>query len=1014
MDPDTWKRVKTVYHAVLDRAPGERAAFLEQTCKDEPAILQEVQSLLAQESNSFLERAAWEATQPRGEAAAASEPAAIEETPAEPPTKAAPARRHPFVWVVWLALAGLTAVFAYAAWKIPQDTVGFGWSEAQRGAQWQVAAVSPAGPAAGKLELGDVLVSLNGDENVGRAGAEIYRQSLKIGEQYRVRVRRGDATLAYELATAGRRPNVGYLVFYWVLSLVWCAIGLFIGFARPQDGMARLAFGAAALTGFVFVNGTLLPTLYALEPLHVVLGYHFFYRFPGQPPRARGWRWILWLLYLGTAVYVVRTLWIKCAWFTQGPRAVTALQAAPLQGALQWVFLATGLLAMIAAPVVAIHKYLALTDRDLRRRFQWVFLGGVVGLVPPAVQLALDPIRSNPAVAAWLLPGNWWLAFDVLVTACTVAIPLSVAYVVVKHGVFGIQVVIRRGLQYLFARRALQILLALPVGALLYTLVSYRHRTIAELAVETRGYLFWIAALGLSLRFRAPVLRWLDQKFFREQIDSEQVVLSLVDQIGRFDSAEQVSGFVCQQLDRSLHPKSMYLWWSRSGTMTLASSSDPGLERPSLPISGTFLERLKQQGSVTRVPLLADSGASTADARWLADKGVRLIVPMAGPERFEGLLMLGEKKSEEPYNTSDEHLVRAMVQATAMMLDNLQLKERVKDEQRIRHEVLAKLDHDLVNLMQECPVCGACYDHGAQSCDCDGNALTLTLPVARIIDDKYRLDRLIGRGGMGAVYAARDLRLEREVAVKVMLGGAFGHEAALRRFRREAQAVARLNHPNIVALYDFGELEGGGAYLVMERVHGVNLRAEMKRVGAFPPAEAAEWFEQMLDGLAAAHELGMVHRDFKPENILGARRPSGALAVKILDFGLAKIRPLTAASQAPQSLTQFGVVLGTLAYMAPEQLLGREVDARADVYAAGVVLVEMLTRERPFAEGAVLHADYRLPSGVPNHVALDAVVCRCLATEPRDRFPNAAELRAALVPTLRVCGSGAVGARDRA
>jgi serine/threonine-protein kinase len=279
--------------------------------------------------------------------------------------------------------------------------------------------------------------------------------------------------------------------------------------------------------------------------------------------------------------------------------------------------------------------------------------------------------------------------------------------------------------------------------------------------------------------------------------------------------------------------------------------------------------------------------------------------------------------------------------------------------------------------------------------------LTLTLPVARTLDGKYRLDRLIGRGGMGAVYEARDLRLGRLVAVKVMLGGAFGHESALRRFRREAQAVARLSHPNIVALYDFGELEGGGAYLVMELLHGATLRSEMKRARIFAPGEAADWFEQMLDGLAAAHEQGVVHRDFKPENILGVRRTGGSLAVKILDFGLAKIQPLPAASATSHGLTESGVMLGTLAYMAPEQLLGQEVDARADVYAAGVILVEMLTRARPFADGADIRQDYRLPPGVPNHAALDAVLQRCLAMAPHARFPSAAELRSALVPALR-------------
>lgn len=279
--------------------------------------------------------------------------------------------------------------------------------------------------------------------------------------------------------------------------------------------------------------------------------------------------------------------------------------------------------------------------------------------------------------------------------------------------------------------------------------------------------------------------------------------------------------------------------------------------------------------------------------------------------------------------------------------------------------------------------------------------MTLTLPVPRTIDGKYSLDRLIGRGGMGAVCAAHDLRLGREVAVKVILGGEFGHDTALRRFRREAQVVARLSHPNIVALHDFGELEGGGAYLVMERVHGASLRADMRRVGVFTPGETAEWFEQMLDGLAAAHEHGVVHRDFKPENILGTRRASAALAVNILDFGLAKIRPLPSAAPTFHSVTESGVVLGTLAYMAPEQLAGRDVDQRADIYAAGGILAEMLTGRRPFADGVNLRCEYHFPPGFPNHAALDPVLQRCLAIAPHERFPLAAELRSALIPALR-------------
>ena len=1002
MDPERWERVKAVYHSALDRDPRERAAFLEHACRDDQEVLREVEALLAQPNgDSFLERPAWQSTEATGGEFGPGETVAAHQHLAGVQVKNTPVRRHPFLWVVWLVLAGLIAAFGYAAWKMPRDVAVFEWSEARRGGYWRVTGVSPAGPAAGKLQPGDILLGLNDDADIARTGTTPYRLFLHIGEGYRIRVRRGNATLEYALQTGRARPDPGRL-FYFLLGLGWCAIGLFIGFARPQDASARLAFAAATLTGFVFLQVTNLQALYALQPLHVVLGYHFFYRFPGDPPRPRGWRTLLWVLYLGTAVSAAYLVCKKWLWFGRGPRAVTPLLAGPLSGPLEQLLWATAVMAMISAVVVAVYKYRALTDPDQRRRFHWVALGGVVGLAPPAAQVALG---NFPDVARWLL-GPAWGWFSYAADACSIAVPAGVAYAVVKHQVFDVKVAIRRGIQYLVARRALQAMLALPSSALLYTLVTQRHRTVAEIVTNGGSYLYWILALGLSLKFRTQLIGWLDRKFFREQYDSEQVVLSLVDELARFDSAEEISGFVCRQLERSLHPKSMQLWRRDGGIMRLATTSDPVLGSARFPISETLLDNLKHLGTVARVPLPAGIGASGTESRWLAERGVRLIVPVAGAERVEGVLMLGEKQSEEPYSSGDTQLVRAVAQETAVILDNLRLKGQVMDEQRIRRDVLAKFDCGLVSLMRECPACGACYDSGATICDRDGSVLTLTLPVARTIDGKYRLDKLIGRGGMGAVYEAHDLRLDREVAVKVMLGRAFGHDSALRRFRREAQAVARLNHPNIVALYDFGELEGGGAYLVMERLHGATLRAEMKRMSAFAPAETADWFEQMLDGLGAAHEQGVVHRDFKPENIVGFRRASGSMAVKILDFGLAKIRPRPTTASAAHSLTEPGFVLGTLAYMAPEQLLSQEVDSRADIYAAGVILAEMLTCRRPFADSAGLRPDYHLPPGLPNRAALDAVLQRCLAIAPDDRFPLAAELRNALIPALRACDSG--------
>lgn len=374
------------------------------------------------------------------------------------------------------------------------------------------------------------------------------------------------------------------------------------------------------------------------------------------------------------------------------------------------------------------------------------------------------------------------------------------------------------------------------------------------------------------------------------------------------------------------------------------------------------------------------------------------------------VLLLGEKKSEQAYSAADLRLLKAVAKQTAATRENLSLRAMVSEEQRIRHDVLSRLDARLPDLLKECPYCGACYDGAAEVCSRDGATLTLPLPLSRVLEKRYRLDQLIGRGGMGAVYEARDLQLDRAVAVKILLGRDFGDLKALRRFHREARAAARLNHPNIISVYDFGPVEGEGAYLVMERIYGITLRAVLERDRALAPAQAADLFAQLLDGIAAAHAEGVVHRDLKPGNVIAQQAGSPAFRVKILDFGLAKLD--SADRLASGTVTAPGAIMGTLGYMSPEQLLGGDVDHRADLFAIGVMLVEALTGRRPFqgdnygeVSRALLHGAYHLPRSTPEAVALDAILQRCLAKEARDRARSAAELRRELIPALRECVS---------
>ena len=208
----------------------------------------------------------------------------------------------------------------------------------------------------------------------------------------------------------------------------------------------------------------------------------------------------------------------------------------------------------------------------------------------------------------------------------------------------------------------------------------------------------------------------------------------------------------------------------------------------------------------------------------------------------------------------------------------------------------------------------------------------------------YRIAEKIGAGGMGEVYRARDEHLARDVAIKVLPPGTLIDESARKHFRKEALILSQLNHPNVATIHDFDTLQAVD-FLVMEYIPGITL-SEKVAAGPLPEKEVLRLGVQLAEGLAAAHEHGVVHRDLKPGNL----RVTSDGRLKILDFGLAKLWHPVTASAATESLSETQAMAGTLPYMAPEQLLGGEIDARTDIHAAGSVLYEMATGKRPFAE----------------------------------------------------------------
>lgn len=282
----------------------------------------------------------------------------------------------------------------------------------------------------------------------------------------------------------------------------------------------------------------------------------------------------------------------------------------------------------------------------------------------------------------------------------------------------------------------------------------------------------------------------------------------------------------------------------------------------------------------------------------------------------------------------------------------------------------------------------------------------------------YEIHASIGAGGMGEVYRARDTKLGRDVAIKV-LPESFAKDAdRLARFEREARAVAALSHPNILAIYDFGS-DGGHVYTVCELLEGETLRERIGR-GALPTRKAIDYGVQVARGLAAAHEKGIAHRDLKPENLFVTRDGR----VKILDFGLAKTQLLeTTTSDAPSSAptraagTEPGVVLGTIGYMSPEQVRGERADYRADIFAFGAVLYEMLSGRRAFHRDtsaetmtAILKEEPAELSGLDSATppALERIVHRCLEKNPGERFQSAYDLAFAIESISRESGPAPV------
>jgi serine/threonine-protein kinase len=312
--------------------------------------------------------------------------------------------------------------------------------------------------------------------------------------------------------------------------------------------------------------------------------------------------------------------------------------------------------------------------------------------------------------------------------------------------------------------------------------------------------------------------------------------------------------------------------------------------------------------------------------------------------------------------------------------------------------------------MNTCPKCGAEFPGTVRICPHDGTVLEeQSAGDARLgttLDGKYRLESALGQGGMGTIYRATHLMLDKPVALKLIKADLVTSPDVVRRFQREARAASNLNHPHIAAAYDLGQTPDGTLYIAMELVNGPSLKDVIRSTGPLDAARIGRILRQVASALSVAHKHGIIHRDLKPHNIMLATAPGEAEVAKLLDFGIAKTF-----DDAATQLTATGFVLGTPQYMSPEQAAGRPIDGRSDLYSLGIILFEMLVGEVPFNDPstpAVLVKHLTEPAPAPSlrrpdlqiPPGLEAIALRCLEKDPAARYQTADEFALALAQAL--------------
>ena len=922
-------------------------------------------------------------------------------------------KTRPLVMFCWaqVIVAGLILTLNFYS-LTTRPTIGAEYARSS-GKVLHVTADGPAKEAG--LEVGDRIVSLNGHP-VGVEVVPLY--FVAAGETVPVVIERDGELRPLAIATVANNTlrwrsfrsggartisaianYLSYPLHIWMIGLGAALLILRAGNRDARLSAMSLVYWAGCMFMFNLSGfGTVLARI--PEPLRVPLVVidaafaslffsvcvHFALIFPSERAgRRRWWEWLPYIAVIPVFIEIVA-------------HSMERLRGNVGRAPLPWTdaYSPTGALLLLSALIALVVRFRRMHDVNARRRVQLVFLS----LLPGSFAFIFDYL-----VNALGLGFGWSQVSRLLQMPATAIGSFLYAYAVVRHRMYNIRVLVRRSLQYALARSTLFVVMSLPIIALAVFLYRHRRDSIADLLTAAPGvYLLFIIPLIAVIRYRKRLLEALDRRFFREQYDARRLLLHVVSIVRGGSDMLAISRASLDEIDKALHPKHISLWPLDPEGAQLHRGFYRGevpADVPPLSATGTLAtllandeDPLDVHGRHTKVLLqrLPDE-----EREWLRHAAAHLIVPLLIDRRLVGIMVLGERMSEEPYGGEDRDLLRMLGGQLALTLDYARLKHSPSLVWSPPTPAPLHLQSDAVRL---CPRCGRCYSPDAIKCEIDQQGLVSEAGVPHVIEEKYVVTRLLGRGGMGSVYLATQKRLNRPVAVKVLLAHLVGSASMRTRFEREARIVARLKHPAIVTIHDFGVLPSGHAYLVMEYLEGETLRKTIAS-GPQPVGAALSVLAPVAEAVDAAHKAGVVHRDLKPENIMIVRDHS-VLAPRVLDFGLAKLTGPIGEDEATlvQSGHSAGVV-GTLMYMAPEVLSGKPADPKSDQYSLALITYELLAGEHPLGRSTDLASVVRghtetpfipireVVSDVPQHVS-DAID-RALSKKAEQRFDSVME-----------------------